>query len=316
MNNIFNADSTIKLKELENESVNLVVTSPPYADKRKKYYDSIHPDKYVEWFLPISQELIRILKPDGTFILNIKEHARNGERETYVLELILALKKQGWKWIEEFCWYKKNSFPGKWPNRFRDSWERCLHFTKNKKFKMFQDNVKVPIGDWAKKRFKTMSKKDFERHISNTNGTLGRNVANWLERKTVNPHNTLVFEDEHYVKYQDLDSNIVNSKNGIDFLKITDSIPNIIELATVCHNNTHSAAFPLELPTWFISLFTEKDDIVLDPFLGIGTTALASMLLNRKYIGIEKNLNYFNQASENIRDLENELKVKYYATKN
>ena len=138
--------------------VPLIITSPPYADKRNA---GVKPNKYVEWFLPITDQLKRIFKDNGSFILNIKEHPNNGERETYVLELILAMKKQGWLWIEEYCWYKKNSFPGKWPNRFRDSWERCLHFTKNKNFKMYQDDVKVPIGDWAQKRFKSMSENDF-----------------------------------------------------------------------------------------------------------------------------------------------------------
>ncbi|MCK4817103.1 site-specific DNA-methyltransferase, partial [bacterium] len=112
-----------------NNSIALIITSPPYADRRKNVYGGIHPNKYVEWFLPISEQLYRLLKPTGSFILNIKENIKNGERQTYVLELILSLKKQGWLWTEEYCWYKKNSYPGKWPNRFRDNWERCLHFT-------------------------------------------------------------------------------------------------------------------------------------------------------------------------------------------
>ena len=129
LNKIYKGDCGILLANktlFPDKSVNLIITSPPYADKRKNSYRGTHPDKYVEWFLPISKELYRLLKDDGSFILNIKEHPKNGERGTYVLELILALKKQGWYWIEEYCWYKKNSFPGKWPNRFRDSWERCF----------------------------------------------------------------------------------------------------------------------------------------------------------------------------------------------
>ncbi len=162
-------------------------------------YGGISADKYLNWFLPITKELIRTLKDDGSFILNIKEHRREGERQTYVIELILELKKQGWLWVEEYCWYKKNSFPGKWPNRFRDTWERCLHFTKNKDFKMYQDAVKVPIGDWAEKRFKSMSQTDFLRYTSRTNSKFGRNVSNWLYRKYVYPHNVTVFENEHYL---------------------------------------------------------------------------------------------------------------------
>ncbi|MFU8844755.1 MAG: DNA-methyltransferase [Bacteroidales bacterium] len=136
---IYLGDSKEKLKVLTENSVDLIVTSPPYADQRKGTYGGIHPDKYVEWFLPISKQLLRVLKPTGTFILNIKEKVVAGERSTYVMELILAMRKQGWYWTEEFIWHKKNSYPGKWPNRFRDSWERLLQFNKEKKFHMYQE---------------------------------------------------------------------------------------------------------------------------------------------------------------------------------
>ena len=270
---------------LPNESIDLIITSPPYADRRSTTYGGIHPNKYVDWFLPIAKQLYRVLKLNGSFILNIKEHCRNGERETYVLELILALKKQGWLWIEEYCWYKKNSYPGKWPNRFRDNWERCLHFTKQKKFKMYQDAVKVPIGDWAKPRFKSMSRNDFIRYASGTNSKFGRNVSNWLNKKKVYPHNVIVLEEEHYMEPTTL-----------------------IHLATECSNRNHSAVFPLELPSWFIRLFTKKGDIVLDPFIGIGTTAIAAKLLDRRYIGIENSAEYVKEAGTNIEDLDRNLR--------
>jgi len=83
------------------------MTSPPYADQRKSTYGGIHPDKYVEWFLPTSEQLLRVLKPTGTFVLNIKEKVIEGERSTYVMELILEMRKQGWLWTEEFIWHKK-----------------------------------------------------------------------------------------------------------------------------------------------------------------------------------------------------------------
>ena len=272
---------------LPDDSIDLIVTSPPYAERRNGSYGGIHPNKYVAWFLPIAEQLLRVLKPDGSFVLNIKEHCRNGERETYVLELILALKKQGWLWVEEYCWYKKNSYPGKWPNRFRDNWERCLHFTKQKKFKMYQDAVKVPIGDWSKPRFKSMSTNDFIRYTSGTNSKFGRNVSNWLNKKKVYPHNVLVFEEEHYMEPS-----------------------TVLHLATECSNRNHSAVFPIELPSWFIRLFTKKGDIVLDPFVGIGTTAIAAKLLGRKYIGIENSKSYVEEATMNIADLNNSLNVE------
>jgi site-specific DNA-methyltransferase (adenine-specific) len=81
------------LGKLESNSVDLVFTSPPYADQRKNTYGGIHPDNYVEWFLPISEQLLRVLKPSGTFVLNIKEKVVDSERSTYVMELILAMRK-------------------------------------------------------------------------------------------------------------------------------------------------------------------------------------------------------------------------------
>lgn len=288
---IYNGDCLKYLSNISifpNNCIDLIITSPPYADKRKETYGGVNPDKYVEWFLPISKQLKRVLKSNGSFILNIKEHPKNWERQTYVLELILELKKQGWLWIEEYCWYKKNSFPGKWPNRFRDSWERCLHFTKQKKIKMYQNSIKIPIGDWSKKRFKSMSENDFIRHASSNNKHLGRKVANWLNRKKVYPHNVIEFEKEHY------------------------NYPtNVLRFATECSSKKrHSAVFPIELPTWFIKLFTKKNDIVLDPFIGSGTAALACILLKRRFIGIEIIKEYIIEIEANISELLNNIDKK------
>src|SRR5438046_4056996 len=152
LNRIIHGDCRGILPTLPSEYADLIITSPPYADNRSKTYGGVPVSRYVEWFLAISAQIQRILKPEGSFVLNIKERVVNGERHTYVLELILAMRKQGWLWTEEYMWHKKNSYPGKWPNRFRDGWERCLQFTKSKHFAMYQDAVRIPMGDWSKSR--------------------------------------------------------------------------------------------------------------------------------------------------------------------
>lgn len=107
---IENGDCLAILKQYPDNFFDLIVTSPPYADSRSKTYGGIKPNNYVGWFLPRAKEFLRVLKPNGTFILNIKEKAANGERHTYVLELILSLREQGWLWTEEFVWHKKIVF--------------------------------------------------------------------------------------------------------------------------------------------------------------------------------------------------------------
>lgn len=254
------------LQEIPTESVHLVVTSPPYADQRKHTYGGIPLNEYVEWFLPIADQLFRVLHQRGSFVLNIKERVVNGERHTYVLELIIALRKRGWLWTEEYIWHKKNCHPGKWPNRFRDAWERCLHFTKQRDFSMFQDAVRVPMGDWRHSRLRNLSETDKRRDNSRVESGFGKKIANWLGRELAYPSN-------------------------------------VLHLATECSNQSHSAAFPLELPSWFIKLFTEPGDIVLDPFVGSGTTAIASAILERLYLGIDMRPEYIDLARLRIAEL-------------
>jgi hypothetical protein len=184
------------LRKFSDNTFDLIVTSPPYADKRKHTYGGVPPEKYVGWFVPRSAQFLRVLKPSGTFILNIREKVENGERHTFVIELILALRQQGWLWTEEFIWHKRNCYPGKWPNRFRDAWERCLQFNKTRKFKMNQEAVMVPMGDWAKTRLKALGKNDVVRFDSQVGSGFGKNIANWLKRDMAFPTNVLHLSQE------------------------------------------------------------------------------------------------------------------------
>lgn len=260
---LYQGDCLDVLPLFQNETVDLIVTSPPYADQRNHTYGGVSPDNYVSWFMPIADQLQRVLKPEGSFVLNIKERVVDGERHTYVMELILEMRKRGWLWTEEYCWHKRNCYPGRWPNRFRDAWERCLHFTKHRRFKMYQEAVMVPVGDWAEARLRNLSATDRRRDESKVASGFGKRVSNWINRDKVFP-------------------------------------TNVLHLATECSNQEHSAAFPVDLPAWFIKLFTQPGDVVLDPFIGSGTTAVAAKENGRHYVGIELIPDYLEIARKRL----------------
>jgi site-specific DNA-methyltransferase (adenine-specific) len=240
----------------EEASVNLIMTSPPYADARESIYGGSPADRYVGWWLERAEQFRRILTRDGSLVVNIKEGCENGERSTYVLELILGMRSAGWLWTEEYIWHKRNCAPGKWPNRFRDAWERCLHFTLDREFAMYQDAVMMPVGAWAKTRLSSLSETDYMRDPSGSGSPFAKKVSNWLGRDMAYPTNVLHF-------------------------------------ATECGYVGHPAVFPEELPEFFIKLFTREGELVCDPFMGSGTTGVVCKRLNRRFIGIdifEKNI--------------------------
>lgn len=282
---IIQGDCEDKLKDFPDNYFDLIFTSPPYADQRSKTYGGINPDKYVEWFLPKTAEFKRVLKPTGTFILNIKERVVDGERHTYVIDLIVKMREQGWLWTEEFIWHKKNSYPGKWPNRFRDNWERLIQFNKQKNFCMYQESVMVPVGDWAKDRLAKLSETDKVRDESRAGSGFGKNVSNWIGRDMVYP-------------------------------------TNVLHLATETGNKNHSAVFPTDLPAWFIKLFTKTGDIVLDPFVGSGTTVFSALQLGRHFVGIDINSEYVDLSRQRLFEKQiklpaiGEKKSKYHISKN
>ena len=258
---VYHGDCLDVMRGFPSDSVNLIVTSPPYADARQGTYGGVPADEYVDWFLPRSEQMLRVLAPDGSFCLNIKEKCVNGERHTYVLDLIVALREQGWRWTEEYVWHKTTAMPGRWPNRLRDAWERILHFTKQPVFKMRQDNVRVPVARSTVERYRTLADKDFTRQASATGSGFGMRREQFANTEMVLPSNVLHF-------------------------------------SPVASNTGHSAPFPRKLPEFFINLFTDTGDIVLDPFLGSGTTYEAAQYLMRQPVGIEIDEGYADRAKQ------------------
>ena len=244
------------LKSLSDESVSLIVSSPPYSTLRKHAYASVHADEYVDWFRPVGRELFRVLKPDGSFVLNIKEPVVDGQRHPFVLKLILALiEEQGWRWVDEYIWQKNNARPGEFGPRFRDAWERLLHFAKSKDLYMDKDAVRVPAAAGSVRK----AERERENKQARGGGKKYTRTASGLETEL-----------------------------GIDYKDGKCYPDNVLRVNVESWpKTTHAAVFPIQIPDFFIRLLSRPGDLVLDPFCGSGTTLEAAFLAGRGGLGID-----------------------------
>ena len=261
---VIHGDSRKVLSEFAGK-VDLIVTSPPYADARKKHYDSVHPDDFVEWFLSFHEPFYNALKPEGSLVINIKDKVVDGVRHRYVWRTIEALCERGWFSIEDYVWHKTNPMPGHWPTRLRDGWEYCFHLAKAKKPFFKTDDVRKPIGDWVGSRLAKLGENDLSRHNSINKSGFGRDISKWVGKQTVLPSN-------------------------------------VISLPLVGKNKGHPAVYPTDLPLFFIKLLCPKNGLVVDPFGGSGTTGLAAMSLSRQCVLIDNNAEYCQIAIKRLRD--------------
>lgn len=247
-------------------SVALIVTSPPYANQRADTYGGIDPDKYGAWFLARAAEFAKVLAPDGSLVVNLKEHTDRGARHPYVYRLALAMQETGWRLIDEYQWHKTNPVPGRWPDRLRDGFERCYHFARDGgPVKFRPDAVKVPASE------KTLL--DRERVIERGDDPRRRSATG---------------------------SHFDTQKNLSRFPTTVDP-SNVIRIPVVSTNVGHPAAYPESLPAFFVKLLTDPGDLVADPFVGSGATIAAAQALGRRAVGIELVPEYAKLARRRLR---------------
>lgn len=264
------ADSLDIMKSIPSDSIDLVFTSPPYALHFKKEYGNAEQRDYVEWFLPFGQEIKRILKPKGSFVLNIGGAWTPGApvRSLYHFKLLITLyEKLNFLLAQEFFWYNpaKMPAPAEWVNvrriRVKDSVEYIYWLSKSDFPKADNRNV---LQEYSK---------DMERLIK-------RGV-----KKTRRPSGHNITTKFNLDQGGSIPGNLIESGNN-------ESNSGYIKISKKLGKKIHPARFPATLPEFFIKFLTDENDIVIDPFAGSNTTGAVAESLGRRWISVEINEEY------------------------
>jgi site-specific DNA-methyltransferase (adenine-specific)/site-specific DNA-methyltransferase (cytosine-N4-specific) len=251
--------------------VNLAITSPPYATQREydpsSGFKPIPPDQYVEWFRAVAAGIETVLATDGSYLLNIKAHADEGERNLYVMDLVLAHRRQwGWRFVDEFCWRKTdNGVPGGWGNRFKNAFEPIYHFCKQQQIKFRPQAVGHESDDC------------FDYSPDNPKSTSGSGLLGTGPRGS-----SASLPPQGSQEWGHMRRKLVDGRHeGIA------RPSNVIEARSESSQGSHSAPFPKAIPEFFIKAFSDPGDLILDPFMGSGTTMAAAHVLDRVGCGCE-----------------------------
>lgn len=250
---IIAGDSLSVLPALPHKSVDLFFTSPPYADARA--YSRIHPDRYVDWFLPFARAMYDAAKPSGNLIINIKNRVANrgplkGQRHPYVYQLVLALQNMGWRWIETYIWAKPNAVPGKFGPRTKDSFEYVYHFARGAKPFFDLNAIRIPYKADSSEIDRRLKDKLGRR---NTEAGFGRDRTKTYLLGGADPGNVVPVPQTY------------NQHKGV----------------------AHTAAMPEGLAAFFIKAACPASGVVIDPFAGGATTVVVGRRLGRQAGGVE-----------------------------
>ncbi len=268
---------------LDGKRANLVITSPPYATQREydpsSSFKPVPPEEYTDWFRDVAANLQAILAPDGSYFLNIKEHADEGERDLYVKDLVIAHRRQwGWRFVDEFCWRKTdNGVPGGWNNRFKNAWEPVFHFSRQPTIKFRPKAVGHASDDC------------FDYSPNNPISSSGSGLLGTGAR-----------------------GNQAGKRGAVDNDGRHEGVArpsNVIEVKSESSQGSHSAPFPRVLVEFFVKAFSDSGDVVFDPFLGSGTTIAAAEVLGRIGFGCEISPSYCDVILRRISNLNGEIPI-------
>lgn len=258
-------DSLELLQYLESASVHLIVTSPPFALKRKKEYGNVDPDKYVDWFIPFAKQFSRVLTEDGSFILHIGGSWNAGmpTKSLYNFELLVRLCKEvGFHFAQDFYWLNPARLPSpaEWVNvrriRVKDAVDPIWWLSKSSNPKADNRRVLKPYS----KSMLELLEKGYKAKLRPSGHDISTKFRN--DRGGAIPPNLLI---------------IANTESNSYYLR-------------ACREadvKPHPARYPIGIPEFFIRFLTERDEVVLDPFAGSNVTGEAAERLNRRWLGFD-----------------------------
>lgn len=261
-------DSLDLLKEIPDNSIDLVMTSPPFALRRQKTYGNVEETEYVDWITPFGKEVFRVLKESGSFVLDLGGAYRSGmpSRSLYNFRVLLSFCDEiGFHLAEDFYWFNPAKLPSpiEWVNkrkiRAKDSVNTVWWFSKTEFPKADVRRVLAPYSDRMKKliedpeNFYTPKKRPSGHDIS---ASFGKDNGGAI------PSNLL---------------SIPNTESNSIYLRLCKKMG----------FERHPARFPSELPAFFIKMLTDEGDVVLDIFGGSNTTGFAAEAINRNWMTFE-----------------------------
>ncbi len=273
LNCVYQGSCFDRIKELDDDSVDLIVTSPPYADVKSygNQVNVIHPDNYVDWILPLFHEMYRVIKPSGSIIFNIGDKTHQKEKHIFVFDMVCRIVRETQlQYYDRYTWHGSR-MPNGSNKRLNNFTEWIFHFTKDK------NSVKFNMDDVREK----------------------------YHEDTINRYKSKI------KLYETLDNGIkVSKKDKLKSLNKKGKTPDGLFYFPTNSNskgNKHPAPFSVDFPRWFIKALTDQNDVVLDPFIGSGSTAVAAIELNRQWLGFELNPLYVEMVLKRVGEKQNEL---------
>jgi DNA modification methylase len=224
----------------------------------------------VEWFLPFARAMYYATSKSGSLILNIKNRVANhgplkGQRHPYVYELVIALQRMGWRWLETYIWAKPNAVPGKFGPRTKDSFEYVYHFARGFKPYFDLNAVRIPYKadstEIARRKLDTLGRR-------NTDAGFGRDRTKTYLLGGADPGNVVTVAQTY------------NQHRGV----------------------AHTAAMPEGLSEFFIKIASPEGGIVVDPFAGAGTTVVVARRLGRRAAGFEIHEHFVEESRRRITE--------------